>query len=384
MKKMTNDKCSMTNSQSPRPAAHIENWPLRIGYWLLLALLCRPIFASGPSGVSTNKFLVVQTNNVLPASGTNFFTTNIFPLTNALAAARYPAGGGGGGGGLYTTANLDTNGGKIDLATTINVTNAHVSALLTSAANYTTNGFGSDGSAIWPDGGGDLTVGTLSMNGTGSSLFMHGSIDQLNEYANSFDKGDWARQWTGSISAAVMFVTLTPGQFIGNGAGLTNVPAASLTGAVAQAALPADAITNFNAGAFTLSTNFTLVSAIYFFTNFSGLAENLQTKGAGLQQRIHDFNGTPVWAVNVTTNNWGIQDQLTGASVLELTNMNDGIGVAGNLETPSNMIASNFYNIPNSLSNLTFGLSCRQQHHDRRHQFDAGQLRFLRQYQRLQ
>jgi pectate lyase len=71
---------------------------LKLYFILLLINLCVP--SSRGAGISTNKFFVLEDNNILPPNETNFFAVN----SNLLNASI--GGGGGGGSGVSSVDGL--------------------------------------------------------------------------------------------------------------------------------------------------------------------------------------------------------------------------------------------------------------------------------------
>jgi hypothetical protein len=70
------------------------------------------------AGVSTNKFMVVGANNVLPPNETNFFQVNSNLLNASVAGGG--GGGGGGSGSIFNPANFITNGSsQVDLGSAV-------------------------------------------------------------------------------------------------------------------------------------------------------------------------------------------------------------------------------------------------------------------------
>lgn len=363
---------------------------------LLSFLLSLPSLCSGQ--VSSNKSLVVGTNNVLRWDSTNFFTTNIFPLTNALFLAGYGAGGGGGGGSAsYFSPNLDTNGsGKIDLANTIAPTNINSSGWWTVAGNQ------SNGASLFVRGpsyvSNTLTVQTnltIASQFEANTIFNLGTA-QLDDYTggNTFHTGAPVR----FDSTLVVGGSLTAPNFIGGGSlnlwtneyfwgtnVFTNVNGGfGLTEHVSTVSgelVITPGVTSTNTLGIDVGTNLGGVNKGYGFvirtnkvdifhinaagslvsqgsitgsnsltiTN-SGIATiNLNGGYGNGSAIISQSAGTATWGILQTASSFDIQDQVTLAYPLVVNS-------ADNVLVSHVLTASNFYTLdPSSLSNSAFG-----------------------------
>ncbi len=112
---------------------------------LLFAAMDYPASAQ----ISTNKVFVVNTNNAIPPNETNFFDTNITPLTNALTRAGFSGGGGGGGSGIAPFGGFGTNTYLTNATTSGQIaTNlAIVSGNISGATNLPTSALTQSGAA---------------------------------------------------------------------------------------------------------------------------------------------------------------------------------------------------------------------------------------------
>jgi hypothetical protein len=175
-------------------------------------------FLSTPSAfaaISTNKFFVLETNNVIPPDETNFFAVN----SNLLNAS--VSGGGGGGGGVSSVNGLTG-------AVTGVLTNGETSAVTLSALTLNSNLSG-PGWSIVTNGPATATFASYGPNG---GYGLYGSAGWTNYALYPSIITLTGNGLTGNMTASG---NITAAQFVGGGGGLTGLNASQLTGYVPNA-----------------------------------------------------------------------------------------------------------------------------------------------------
>ena len=269
----------------------------------VLCVLCGKIASA--AGVSTNKVMVIGTNNTLPPNETNFFVINSNLLNQSVSAS------GGGSGTLTNVAAVNTNGPAAGASVVVSgptatVTLTNVPGLLTNnETNVTLAGaFSGDGAALTNLNASALASGTVpwaelpandfvaATNGVESGTLAvtnyggsgGGNVTPLNFNAglhddvlvnynfggpgtNSFKLVGLAGNWAGAFEVAPYYAfsfsnngVFSAPSFSGNGAGLTNLNASALaSGTVSPAYLPASNVysgsASFSAGVTNTGAN---------------------------------------------------------------------------------------------------------------------------------
>jgi hypothetical protein len=299
--------------------------------------VCVPL----PAQVSSNKFLVVGANNVLRPNSTNFFATNIIPLTNALAAAGFTGGGGSsptnyhtlGGTNVIVTTSTGATGTTNTVSVTGNViTNGYSGAVIISNGNLSVINPG--GNAAYLTLQGAIMGGTSQTIGSSPAGLNIGPVlitPAAEIEANSGDLANWLYVGgnqtnegnlvlSGAVTASAVTANIAASTNASgnsplfstnsspfNAAALTNLNAASLTGA-------ASISTTGNAATATVVTQSPLTNSV---TNLLGTNVTALMAGDLYSNSLHFHSAAPV--ITMLTNGTGSAVAIQGtwgASIL--------------------------------------------------------------------